>query len=138
VRVYFQDTDAAGVVFHATYLDFMERARIEWLRAKGFEPRELARRFRLLFIVRQMQVSYLKPAQLDDLVRVSAAVEKMGRVQVTFVQEVRRGGEALMRASVNVACVETGSFRPVPIPEEVLAAFADVTDFKVEQTVRPL
>jgi acyl-CoA thioesterase FadM len=65
-------------------------------------------------------------------------VEKMGRVQVTFMQEVRRGGEALMRASVNVACVETGSFRPVPIPEEVRAAFADVTDFKVEQTVRPL
>jgi len=78
VRVYHQDTDAAGVVFHATYLDFMERARVEWLRNQGFEPQELARRFRLVFIVRHLDIAYLKPALLDDLVTVTAAVEKTG------------------------------------------------------------
>ena len=125
VRVYFQDTDAAGVVFHATYLDFMERARIEWLRGLGFEPRELARRFQLLFIVRELSIAYLKPAMLDDLVAVTAQVEKMGRVQLTFRQEVRRGDEVLTQASINVACVTAGSLRPMPIPDEVRAALGE-------------
>jgi len=76
VRVYYQDTDAGGVMFHATYLDFLERARMEWMRSRGFDARELVSRFRLVFIVRQLEIAYLKPALLDDLVTVSAAVEK--------------------------------------------------------------
>lgn len=124
VRVYFQDTDAAGVVFHATYLDFMERARIEWLRSKGFEPAELARRFGLVFIVRQLEVAYVKPALLDDLVTVTAGAGKIGRAQLTFVQEIRRGTEVLVRASVNVACVESGNFRPMAFPAQVRQALA--------------
>jgi len=134
VRVYYQDTDAAGVVFHATYLDFMERARVEWLRSHGFEPQELARRFRLLFIVRHLDIAYLKPAMLDDLVTVTAAVQKLGRAQVTLLQEVFRGREALVRASVNLACVVTGSLKPMPVPDEVLASFADETVLPVEAT----
>ena len=134
VRVYYQDTDAAGVVFHATYLDFMERARVEWLRNQGFEPQELARRFRLVFIVRHLDVAYMKPAVLDDLLAVTAAVQKLGRAQVTLVQEVLRGSEALVRASVNLACVATGSLKPMPVPEEVLASFADETLLPVEAT----
>lgn len=94
VRVYYQDTDAAGVVFHATYLDFMERARVEWLRNRGFEPQELARRFRLVFIVRHLDIAYMKPALLDDLVTVTAAVQRLGRAQLTLVQDVMRGNEA--------------------------------------------
>jgi acyl-CoA thioester hydrolase len=125
VRVYYQDTDAAGVVFHATYLDFMERARVEWLRQQGFEPQELARRFRRVFIVRHLQLAYLKPAVLDDLVTVTAAVQKLGRAQVTLTQEVLRGKQALVRATVNLACVATGSLKPMPVPEEVLASFSD-------------
>ena len=127
MRVYYQDTDAGGVVFHATYLDFLERARMEWMRARGFDARELASRFRLVFIVRQLQIAYMKPALLDDLVTVSAAVEKMGRAQVTFAQEVRRDGEALMRASVNVACVAADSLKPMPFPEEIRASLAQRT-----------
>ena len=127
MRVYYQDTDAGGVVFHATYLDFLERARMEWMRARGFDARELASRFRLVFIVRQLQIAYMKPALLDDLVTVSAAVEKMGRAQVTFAQEVRRDGEALMRASVNVACVAAHSLKPMPFPEEIRASLAQGT-----------
>jgi acyl-CoA thioester hydrolase len=134
VRVYYQDTDAAGVVFHATYLDFMERARVEWLRNQGFEPQELARRFRLVFIVRHLDVAYMKPAVLDDLLAVTAAVQKLGRAQLTLVQEVLRGREALVRASVNLACVATGSLKPMPVPEEVLASFADETQLPLEAT----
>ena len=122
VRVYFQDTDAGGVVFHATYLDFLERARVEWLRAKGFDQTELARRFKLVFMVRQLEIAYVKPALLDDLVTVTAEVEKIGRAQLTFLQEVRRGEETLLRASVNVACVATEGFKPMAIPGELQAS----------------
>lgn len=110
------------MVFHATYLDFMERARIEWLRALGFEPQELARRFQLVFIVRELAIAYLRPAVLDDLLAVTALVESVGRAQLTFRQEVRRGDEILIRATVNVACVAAGSLKPMPMPEPVRAA----------------
>lgn len=125
MRVYYQDTDAGGVVFHATYLNFLERARMEWMRARGFDARELASRCKLVFIVRQIHIAYVKPALLDDLLAVSAAVEKMGRAQVTFVQEVRRNGEVLMRATVNVACVAADSLKPMPFPENIRLSLAD-------------
>lgn len=135
VRVYFQDTDAGGVVFHATYLDFMERARIEWLRSKGFEPAELVRRFGLLFIVRQLEIAYAKPAILDDLVSVTAGVVKIGRAQLTFAQEIRRAAEVLVRASVNIACVGSGNFRPTAFPEEVRKAIAEEVSAIEEEAV---
>lgn len=125
MRVYYQDTDAGGVVFHATYLDFLERARMEWMRSRGFDTRELASRFRLVFIVRQLEIAYMKPALLDDLVSVSAAVEKMGRAQLTFAQEVRRDGETLVRAAVNVACVGAHDLKPVPFPEKIRMSLAE-------------
>ena len=134
VRVYYQDTDAAGVVFHATYLDFMERARVEWLRQQGIGPQELARRFRVVFIVRQLQIAYLKPAVLDDLVTVTATVQKVGRAQVTLLQEILRGKEALVRASVNLACVATGNLKPMPVPNEVLASFSNEALLPLEAT----
>ena len=119
MRVYYQDTDAGGMVFHATYLDFLERARMEWMRNRGFDARELASRFRLVFIVRRLEIAYMKPALLDDLVSVSAAVENIGRAQLTFAQEVRRDGETLARAAVNVACVGADDLKPMPFPEEI-------------------
>ena len=134
VRVYYQDTDAGGVVFHATYLDFFERARMEWMRARGFDARELAGRFGLVFIVRHLEIAYMKPAVLDDLVTVSATVEKMGRAQLTFAQEVRRGRETLVRAAVNVACVAAGSLKPMPFPEEIRTALATGTSSKMAET----
>lgn len=117
--MYYQDTDAGGVVFHATYLDFFERARMEWMRAHGFDAGQLAGRFRLVFIVRQLEIAYVKPAVLDDLVMVSAAVQKMGRAQMTFAQEIQRSGEVLVRAAVNVACVGIDDFKPMAFPEEI-------------------
>ena len=122
--MYYQDTDAGGVVFHATYLDFLERARMEWMRARGFDARQLASRFQLVFIVRRIEVAYMKPALLDDLVSVSAAMESMGRAQLTFAQAVRRDGETLVRAAVNVACVGADDLKPMPFPEEIRMSLA--------------
>jgi acyl-CoA thioester hydrolase len=121
VRVYYQDTDAGGVVFHATYLDYFERARTEWLRDLGFGIGVLAERDGVLFIVREFRVAYARPAQLDDLLEVTVAVEHIGRAQFTLAQQVLRGGEPLVRASVNLACVSSGSFRPVRVPEALRA-----------------
>jgi acyl-CoA thioester hydrolase len=125
IRVYFQDTDAGGVAFHGTYLDFLERARTEWLRALGFDQRKLMREDGVLFIVRALELAYLKPALLDDLLAVTASVEKLGRAQLTLKQEARRGTECLVRASVNLACVGVDGLRPAPIPERVYAALWD-------------
>jgi acyl-CoA thioester hydrolase len=136
VRVYYQDTDAGGVVFHATYLDFLERARMEWMRARGFDARELASRFRLVFIVRQLEIAYMKPAMLDDLVSVSAAVEKMGRAQLTFAQQVRRAGETLVRAAVNVACVGADDLKPMPFPEEIRMSLAGGVNPTMKKEIR--
>jgi acyl-CoA thioester hydrolase len=125
IRVYYQDTDAAGVVFHATYLNFLERARIEWLRVRGFDLREIVDRYGIFFIVRTLEIAYVRPAQLDDLVHASAQVLKMGRVQVTFAQTVLRDTEELVRARVNLACVTADGFRPAAIPEPLRATFAE-------------
>jgi acyl-CoA thioester hydrolase len=133
VRIYYQDTDAGAVVFHSTYLDFMERARTEWLRTKGFEPSDLARRFGLLFIVRRLEVAYMAPALLDDLIRVSASIAELGRAQMTFAQSIRRGEETLVRATVNIACVAVKGLQPIPIPAEVRTALASESGQAVDE-----
>lgn len=117
VRVYYQDTDAGGVVYHGTYLNYFERARTEWLRALGFDLGVLAQREGVLFIVRDLHVGYARPARLDDLLAVSVAVKHLGRAQFTLYQEVTRDGEALVCASVNLACVTPDGFRPLRVPE---------------------
>jgi acyl-CoA thioester hydrolase len=123
--VYYQDTDAGGVVFHAAYLDFLERARMDWLRARSFNSTHLLARYQLFFIVRKVELYYLKPALLDDMLAVSASVEKLGHAQLTFNQQVRRDGETLLRGRVNVACVAAGSLKPMPFPEEIRATLAE-------------
>ena len=123
--MYYQDTDAGGVVFHAAYLDFLERARMDWLRARGFDAKRLLGRYHLFFIVRKLELAYLKPALLDDLLVVSAALQKLGHAQLTFEQHVRRDGETLLRGTVNVACVAAGSLKPSPFPEEIRASLAE-------------
>lgn len=117
VRVYYQDTDAGGVVFHATYLDYFERARTEWLRDLGFDIGVLARRDGLVFIVREVRVVYVRPAQLDDLLEVTVGIEHIGRAQFTLSQQVLCGAQALARGSVNLACVDSGSLRPMRVPD---------------------
>lgn len=90
VRVYFQDTDAGGVVYHASYLNFMERARTEWLRAHGYSNAGLMKEFGMVFVVRSMKLDYLKPALLDDALEVTAQIKDIGRSRLTLLQTVRR------------------------------------------------
>ncbi len=117
VRVYFENTDAAGVVYYAEYLKFLERARTEWLRHLGFDHQALARQHRVVFIVTSVAIDFVKPARLDDMVAVSVRIESLGKVRCVFAQEVRREDEVLVRARVTVACVAAESFKPSEIPE---------------------
>jgi len=110
-------------VYHGAYLNFFERARTEWLRSLGFDQPGLQRRFGVMFIVRAMDMKFMRPARLDDLVEVSVHVLRPGRAQVTLAQEVRRQDETLVRATVNLACVANGNFRPSPLPEPLTAIF---------------
>src|SRR5882757_6557251 len=90
LRVYYEDTDAGGIVFYANYLKFFERARTEWLRACGVDQNRLAAETGALFIVRSTSVDYRAPARLDDLVTVVSRIERIGRASVDFVQEAQR------------------------------------------------
>jgi acyl-CoA thioester hydrolase len=125
LRVYYQDTDSGGVVFHANYLHFFERARTEWLRALGFDVRQLAVKDGLMFIVREVRVNYLRPAQVDDLLTVTAALHDMGRAQFTLGQTVLRGEEVLVQGTVNLACVSTEGLKPIRVPPHVYAALEE-------------
>jgi acyl-CoA thioester hydrolase len=117
VRVYFENTDAGGVVYHSEYLKFLERARTEWLRHLGFDHQALARNHRVVFIVSTLAVEFVKPARLDETLAVSVALESVGKVRCGFVQEIRREDEVLVKAKVTVACVTQDAFRPVEIPD---------------------
>ena len=117
MRVYFQDTDAGGVVYHANYLNFMERARTEWLRTQGYSNAGLMKEFGAVFVVRSIKLDYLKPALLDDLLDVTAQINDVGRSRISLAQTVRRGEEVLTEAEVHLVCVSLESFRPVSVPE---------------------
>ncbi|HKJ71401.1 MAG TPA: tol-pal system-associated acyl-CoA thioesterase [Gammaproteobacteria bacterium] len=124
VRVYYEDTDHGGGVYYANYLRFFERGRTELLRALGFEQDELARNHQVLFVVRRVEVDYLRPAVFNDRLRVVSEVSDLGRARVVFDQAVYREGELrpLCQASVEVACVEPKAFRPARIPEGIRRA----------------
>ncbi len=117
MRVYYESTDAGGVVYHAEYLKFLERARTEWLRHLGFDHQALAREHRVWLVVSSIAVEFVKPARLDDNLAVSVQLESLGRVRCQFAQEVRREGEVLARARVAVACVCGEAMKPAQFPE---------------------
>jgi acyl-CoA thioester hydrolase len=119
VRVYYQDTDAGGVVFHAQYLAFMERARTELLNAARIDLARLAEEKRVLFLVYDLSVRYHQPAKLNELLTVSAEVAKMGRASLVFHQRVERGAQLLVEADVTVALVNRDSMRPARMPREL-------------------
>ena len=119
IRVYYQHTDAGGVVFHANYFSFMECSRTELLQSHGFDLGELARRDRVLFVVHSAQIAYHKPALLNDLLTVTAEVKRVGRARLEFDQAVMRGEEVLASAQLSLACVSAKSYRPVAVPEAI-------------------
>jgi tol-pal system-associated acyl-CoA thioesterase len=123
VRVYYQDTDAGGVVFHAQYLAFMERARSELLNALGLDLAQFADARRILFLVYELKARYHAPARLNDMLSVSAEVVKMGRASLVFRHTVERGTELLVEAEVTLALVDRDRMRPARMPEELEQAF---------------
>lgn len=122
LRVYYQDTDAGGVVYHSRYLDFFERARYEWLRSLGCRGLDLAGRLGVVFVVRSAAVVFRRPARLDDLLHVSVRLTELGRSRVRLAQAVRRGPETLVEGDLELACVEAASFKPVAVPAELREA----------------
>lgn len=116
IRVYYQDTDAGGVVYHSTYLNFMERARYEWLRALGFNVHSMVEVHNMLFMVRSLEVEYLKPAILDNLLYVSVAVTEVGRSRIALFQEIICNHVKLVSATIQVVCVGADTLKPVRIP----------------------
>lgn len=122
IRVYYEDTDTGGVVYHSNYLNFMERARTEWLRALGFEQDELRRTHGVIFAVSSVNVTFHKPARFNELVTVTVAVQRRGAASLTLSQEVRHQSVTLASGEVRVACIDAERFVPVAIPPRVTAA----------------
>ena len=124
VRVYWEDTDAGGVVFYANYLKFFERARTEWLRAAGVEQQRLRDDTGAMFVVAEVQTRYLAPARLDDLLQVTVRVEEQGTASMVIVQEAFRGDLLLAKGRIRIGCVHAESLRPCRIPARVVNALA--------------
>lgn len=123
VRVYYEDTDSAGVVYYANYLRYFERARTEWLRAAGFEHQDVAAQYGVAFVVRTITADYLMPARLDDALDVSVELQQVGASQINLKQSVSRAGrpgEPLCEASVRLACVSIAAMKPVRIPQTIV------------------
>jgi acyl-CoA thioester hydrolase len=116
-RVYWEDTDGGGVVYYANYLKFMERARTEWLRALGHAQSELAEKLGIVFAVAEVKVNYRKPARLDDELRITCVPAPEGRGSIRFRQTISRGEVLLTEGEVRVACVDSKTFRPRPLPD---------------------
>ncbi|MFC5435888.1 tol-pal system-associated acyl-CoA thioesterase [Rhodanobacter umsongensis] len=121
VRVYWEDTDAGGVVYHAGYLRFMERARSEWMRALGVDQMAFKQATGLAFMVRDMHIDFLRPALLDDELSVTVEVKEWRTASILFTQTIiGMDGSCLIRASVRVACVDLQRMRPAPIPADLI------------------
>ena len=126
LRVYYEDTDAGGVVFYVNYLKFFERARTEWLRAKGYSQQQLVNDKGLIFVVKAASVDYMAPARLDDELRVSVAIKELRNASLTLTQQVWRVGQLvdqpqlLATGQVTIVCVNAETIRPQPIPAEMV------------------
>lgn len=130
IRVYYEDTDAGGVVFYANYLKFFERARTEWLRTAGVSQQLMTETHGVMFVVKSTAVDYHAPAKLDNELKLSVVVEKMGRASVQFIQQAWRidgeREELLATGRIKVGCVDALRFRPSEIPPDVLQRIQDI------------
>lgn len=124
VRVYYEDTDAGGIVFYANYLKYFERARTEWLRAVGVHQHQLTQSHDVIFVVKSTSLDYHAPARLDDELRITVVVEKLGRASVQFLQEAWCGDRLLVSGVIKVGCVAASTMRPSAIPDDVQTRLA--------------
>jgi acyl-CoA thioester hydrolase len=122
IRVYYEDTDSGGVVYYANYLKFMERARTEMLRQKGFEQDRLRAEDNLLFVVRSVEMDLLQAARFNDQLQVKTRIAESTRTSLTFEQTIYRDGEAkpLSSGRIRVACIDAQRWKPVAIPNEII------------------
>ena len=123
IRVYYEDTDAGGVVYHANYLNFFERTRTEMLRDLGFEQNELRAQAGIIFAVKNMQIDYLRPAKFNDLLHVSAEILQLKRASFTFEQTIKCGDITLCTCSCRIVCINVEAFLPTAIPDFLFDAF---------------
>jgi len=126
IRVYYEDTDAAGVVYYANYLRYMERARTEWLEALGFPLAAFEREHRVAFAVHRAEIDFLRPARLNDRIAVSVEARDRGACRLVVAQQVVRDGETLVDATIALACVDPLRFRPARIPPPLARILASV------------
>lgn len=122
LRVYYEDTDAGGVVYYANYLKFTERARTEWLRARGVDQSALRDAHNLVFVVARLEARYRRPARLDDLLTVETRLDGRGAARMTLAQTVRRDAEILFESVVDIALIDVDSGRPARAPAALIAA----------------
>jgi acyl-CoA thioester hydrolase len=125
VRVYYQDTDAGGVVYHSTYLNFMERARYEWMRGLGLDIKVLAQVHKVLFMIRSLSIEYFKPAILDDLLHVTVQGADLGGARITLSQHVFRGQTTLASATIQVVCVGADTLKLTSLPTSLRHKFGN-------------
>ncbi|OGT35409.1 MAG: tol-pal system-associated acyl-CoA thioesterase [Gammaproteobacteria bacterium RBG_16_51_14] len=127
VRVYYEDTDAGGVVYYANYLRFMERARSEWLRSLGHEQDRLIQEEKIIFAVRQVTIDYHKPARFNDMLNVNTTIQKKRGASLYFLQTIRnQQGELLCQAMVKIACLNAETMKPRPLPDTIFAGLRNV------------
>ena len=119
IRVYWEDTDAGGVVYHARYLHFFERARTEWLRSTGISQTDLRQENDVLLVVKDAYLDILRPARIDDALSATVHIAKIGHASFLVHQELWRGSDCLSKADIKVACIRAGSFKPCGLPDDV-------------------
>ena len=119
VRIYFEDTDSGGVVYHSNYLKFMERARTEWLRSVGIDQHQLKQHDHIMFVVHRIDIQYRLPARFNDDLIVKSELKDIGSSKIEFRQMIYRENEMLIDASVDIACIDSKKFKPVRIPSTV-------------------
>lgn len=131
IRVYYEDTDAGGIVYHANYLRFLEQARTEWLRSLGFEQDALKLEQGTVFAVKAIKIEYLKPAVFNDLLMVSVQADSVKKVSITFKQRVIRNSDdrsgVLANADITIACVSSEGMRLTPIPNDIVEKISNAT-----------
>jgi acyl-CoA thioester hydrolase len=126
IRVYYEDTDAGGVVYHANYLNFMERARTEWLRALGFEQTAVKDELGVIIVIHSLNIAFKSPAKFNDLLQVNCKLVNIGRSSMDIAQTIMRDGILLIEAQVKAVFVNVDTFRPVAVPEAIKQAIMQI------------
>ncbi len=128
VSVYYEDTDAGGIVYHANYLKFAERGRTEFLRHTGFQNSDVHNTVGVMFVVRHIDIDYLKPAMLDDFLKLDTTISELKNSSFIMHQSVRRGDEVIADMKVVLVCVGTDTYKPARLPQEIKDAFQDYVE----------